>query len=433
MYNKYGETMEKILKARENRQNNLSKMMNNDSVYIVLKANIPGEDKRTNVAKFLINLFRKRINDSFFIIRSRFFNDFDGFYDIYEINCNDIKNIKMRCVYIEDNIPLGRYVDLDVYQNSLKSITRSELDYPIRKCYLCDNDAHVCARNQTHSYEDLENKLIDDVIDYIYNQTTEFIKESIELECGLYPKFGLVTKNNNGSHNDMNYDLMMKSKDVVAPYIAMMTISGFSNPDEKIYDDIREIGKLCEKRMFQATNGINTHKGLIFGMGFVAAAFGILLKDDNFSYHKLQDTIKYLGRDLENDFLSEHDTFGYLAYKKYGFLGARGETMKGMPNAFLGVDVLDEYPTLSKEALTMALVTIIRGLEDTVLLKRSGSLEKYNYFKNLVGTIDVYDEVRIEEVTKECVKNNISFGGAADILAISIFIKKMKEGFISYE
>lgn len=425
--------MEKILKARENRQNNLLKMMNNDSVYVILKANIPGEVKRTNVARFLVNLFRKRLNDTFFVKRSRFFNDYDGFYDIYEINCDDIKNIKLLCVNIEDSAPLGRYIDIDVYQNSLKSISRSELGIDNRKCFLCDNDAHICARNQTHSYEELENKLIDDVVDYIYNETTNFIKESIELECGLYPKFGLVTMQNNGSHSDMNYDLMMKSKNVVAPYIAMMTISGFSNPEEKIFDDIREIGKLCEKRMFQATNGINTHKGLIFGMGFVAAAFGMLLKDDDFSYHKLQDTIKYLGRDLENDFLSEHDTFGYLAYKKYGFLGARGETMKGMPNAFLGVDVLDEYPTLSKEALTMALVSIIRGLEDTVLLKRSGTLEKYNYFKNLVGTIDVYDEVIIEEVTKECVKNNISFGGAADILAISIFIKKMKEGFISYE
>lgn len=425
--------MEKILKARENRQNNLLKMMNNDSVYVILKANIPGEVKRTNVARFLVNLFRKRLNETFFVKRSRFFNDYDGFYDIYEINCDDIKNIKLLCVNIEDSAPLGRYIDIDVYQNSLKSISRSELGIDNRKCFLCDNDAHICARNQTHSYEELENKLIDDVVDYIYNETTNFIKESIELECGLYPKFGLVTMQNNGSHSDMNYDLMMKSKNVVAPYIAMMTISGFSNPEEKIFDDIREIGKLCEKRMFQATNGINTHKGLIFGMGFVAAAFGMLLKDDDFSYHKLQDTIKYLGRDLENDFLSEHDTFGYLAYKKYGFLGARGETMKGMPNAFLGVDVLDEYPALSKEALTMALVSIIRGLEDTVLLKRSGTLEKYNYFKNLVGTIDVYDEVIIEEVTKECVKNNISFGGAADILAISIFIKKMKEGFISYE
>lgn len=425
--------MEKILKARENRQNNLIRMMNNDSVYVVLKANIPGEDKRTNIARFLVNLFRKRLNETFFIKNSRFFSDFDGFYDIYEINCDDIVNVKMMCINLEDNAPLGRYVDIDVYQNSVKSITRSDLNVEPRKCFLCEKEAHICARSQTHSYIELENKIIDDVIDYIHNETTKFVKESIELECELSPKFGLVTMKSNGSHSDMNYDLMMRSKEVVAPYIAMMTISGFSNSDERIFDDIREIGQLCEKRMFQTTGGINTHKGLIFGMGFASAAFGMLLKSNDFSYHKLHDTIKYLGRDLESDFLSDHDTFGYLAYKKYGFLGARGEVIRGLPNAFKALDVLDEYPSFSKEAMIMALITIVRGLEDTVLLKRSGSLEKYNYFKNLVGTIEVYDEVRIEEVTNECVKNNISFGGAADILAIAIFIKKMKEGFISYE
>lgn len=425
--------MEKILKARENRQNNLKKMMNNDSVYVVLKANIPGEDKRTNVARFLVNLFRKRLNEAFFVKNSRFFSDFDGFYDIYEINCEDITSVKMMCINLEDNAPLGRYVDIDVYKNSIKSISRSELNIAPRKCFLCDEDAHICSRSQKHSYLELENKIIDDVVDYIHSETTRFIKESIELECELSPKFGLVTMKNNGSHNDMNYELMMKSKNVVAPYIAMMTISGFSNSDEKIFDDIREIGQLCEKRMFQATNGINTHKGLVFGMGFAAAALGMLLKENDFSFHKLQDTIKYLGRNLEEDFLSSHDTFGYLAYKKYGFLGARGEVMKGLPNAFIAVDVLDEYPDFTKEALTMALISIVRGLEDTVLLKRSGSLEKYNYFKNLVGTINVYDEAQIEAVTEECVKNNISFGGAADVLAIAIFIKKMKEGFISYE
>ncbi len=136
-----------------------------------------------------------------------------------------------------------------------------------------------------------------------------------------------------------------------------------------------------------------------------------------------------MGRNLEEDFLSSHDTFGYLAYKKYGFLGARGEVMKGLPNAFIAVDVLDEYPDFTKEALTMALISIVRGLEDTVLLKRSGSLEKYNYFKNLVGTINVYDEAQIEAVTEECVKNNISFSGAADVLAIAIFIKKNERRF----
>ena len=60
-------------------------------------------------------------------------------------------------------------------------------------------------------------------------------------------------------------------------------------------------------------------------------------------------------------------------------------------------------------------------------------MEKYIKIIDGFMNINVYDEAQIEAVTEEWVKNNISFGGAADVLAIAIFIKKMKEGFISYE
>ena len=425
--------MEKVLKARENRQKNLKKLMKKGYVYLILKVNVPGEDKRPIIAKFLINLFRKRIFRTFLVKNSHFYSGFDGFYEIFEINSCEALSVKQLCINIEDNIPLGRYVDIDVYYESLTSISRSELGYDGRKCYLCDNLAHVCARSRTHSVIELKEKMEKDIIDYLFNETYLSVVESMKLECELGPKFGLVTKVSNGSHNDMSYDLMIKSIEAVAPYIAMMSVCGFCSDIDDVFTKIREIGKMAEKSMYKVTKGINTYKGLIFGMGFAAASYGCLLKNDNFNYDRLKDTIMYLGRTLNEDFNSNLDTFGFLAYKKYGFLGARGEVLKGLPNAFKAIDILDFYSSYSDEALTMALVEIIKGLEDTVLLKRSGSLEKYNYFKILVGTIENYDIAKIEEITDECVDNNISFGGSADILAISIFIKKMKERLVSYE
>ena len=424
--------IEKILKARENKQKNLSKFMKNDLVYLILKVNFPGEDKRTTIAHFLINLFRKRIFDTFSVKNNRFFSDYDGFYEIFEINSKNANEIKVASIELEES-PLGRFVDIDVYYNSLKSISREELGFENRKCYICNEMAHVCVRNRTHSLKELKEKIEDEVIDYIFEETKNIIKESLELECELNPKFGLVTSNNTGSHSDMNYDLMMRSKEVIAPYIAMMTISGFCNEIDDIFYNIREIGKKAEVSMYKVTGGINTYKGLIFGMGFAAAAIGYLLNKDQVNYHMLKDTIMYLGRNLEDDFSSPLDTFGFLAYKNYGFLGARGEVIRGLPNAFKAIKVLDEYECYDNEALTMALIEIIRGLEDTVLLKRSGSLEKYNYYKNLVGSIDNYDITKIEEITEECISENISFGGSADILAISIFIKKMLERLVFYE
>lgn len=53
---------------------------------------------------------------------------------------------------IEDTYPLGRFVDIDVYDSITKrSISRIELGNEERKCYLCDNKAHICVRSRTHS------------------------------------------------------------------------------------------------------------------------------------------------------------------------------------------------------------------------------------------------------------------------------------------
>ena len=50
----------------------------------------------------------------------------------------------------------------------------------------------------------------------------------------------------------------------------------YHNP-EYIFDAIRNTGKTCEEKMFEATNNINTHKGMIFLMGITIAAMGKVL------------------------------------------------------------------------------------------------------------------------------------------------------------
>ena len=77
----------------------------------------------------------------------------------------------------------------------------------------------------------------------------------------------------------------------------------------------------------------------------------------------------------------------------------------------------------------MTLIRIISLSEDTVLLKRAGSLERYEYFKQKVSSIEQYDKNQINQITNECIKENISFGGSSDLLAVLIFIIKMKKSF----
>ena len=107
-----------------------------------------------------------------------------------------------------------------------------------------------------------------------------------------------------------------------------------------------------------------------------------------------------------------------------------GEVNKGLPSVMRALKVLEQYSTYSDEALMMTLITLVRECDDSVLLKRAGSLEKYSYFKNMISGINEYDIERINKITDEAIRENISIGGAADLLIVTIFLHMIKERYI---
>ena len=56
----------------------------------------------------------------------------------------------------------------------------------------------------------------------------------------------------------------------------------------------------------------------------------------------------------------------------------------------------------------MSLINLLKSTDDSVLLKRSGSLEKYYFNKNLITSITKYEKGKIEEITDYCINNNLS-------------------------
>ena len=52
------------------------------------------------------------------------------------------------------------------------------------------------------------------------------------------------------------------------------------------FKDLREVGKVAEKEMYEATKGINTHKGTIFSMGILLAVLGVHLKENKKNWPK---------------------------------------------------------------------------------------------------------------------------------------------------
>lgn len=65
------------------------------------------------------------------------------------------RELKEICSRIEEEHPLGRLFDMDVYDRKGTPVRRSDLGKPARRCFLCDAPAAECARSQRHSISDI--------------------------------------------------------------------------------------------------------------------------------------------------------------------------------------------------------------------------------------------------------------------------------------
>lgn len=409
-------TSDDILLCREKKHNFIKQYVLDHQV-VTLKANIVGENKNMKEAYILLSYFDKLIPNTY--ITKYVMDDADGPLIIYLFSKE--KNLKEEMVLLEQNTPLGRFIDIDVYYNSDISLNRSHL----RKCYLCDSPAFVCGRLKRHTTDDLNNYLKQQVENHLLSIINDFSNSSILKELHLHPKFGLVTPYTNGSHIDMDYSLMIKAKDAILPYFSKMFLETYKNDNlEDLFTRIRKIGIEAENNMFQSTKQINAYKGLIFALGLIIS--GVTF---NFTHPKdkttIFDFVKIITKGISKELDQGNDTFGKLAYQKYGIKGARFEA----ENGFLNVQkVLEQFDLETDESCLQALMFLIANIDDTVLLKRCNDINKYNLvkdkFKNFKFGID-----DINELNEYCLNNNLSFGGSADLLIVCVFIKKIYKTF----
>lgn len=68
------------------------------------------------------------------------------------------QKIKLMLIDIEDNDPLGRLFDLDLWHGN-SQVKRSELGLPPRRCLLCEEIAVICAREQRHPLSELKQSI----------------------------------------------------------------------------------------------------------------------------------------------------------------------------------------------------------------------------------------------------------------------------------
>ncbi|WP_127958430.1 citrate lyase holo-[acyl-carrier protein] synthase [Serratia microhaemolytica] len=71
----------------------------------------------------------------------------------------DAWQIKRAAVALEQQQAVGRLWDIDVLTPEGQIISRSDIGLPERRCLLCDRPAKQCARQRTHSNEQLVSEI----------------------------------------------------------------------------------------------------------------------------------------------------------------------------------------------------------------------------------------------------------------------------------
>jgi len=346
-----------------------------------------------------------------------------------------LKEIKQVCESFEQRHPLGRFIDADL--NDEKGVSFSSGKSKL--CFFClERPAIECRRENAHEPEELRSYMFPKM-DYYCNQQKEasiikklssLAQQAILFEISLSPKPGLVDKFSNGSHADMNYQTFIDSTAAISPWFAELVREGYSFSDSdltKALPFIRNIGLRMESAMYEATQNVNTQKGIIFLMGLSLFACGKLFRQsDQFAVEEFRNIIRGVCKDLVTKELTDTKSVkshGEDIFHQYGFGGARGEAESGFATVVdFGLPQLAGVAELKDEDAMKCFLSIAANNNDTNILYRSNSDVLENFKKLCKKAVADFNDQSYSAVIGFCKKENISPGGSADLLAVTIFV-----------
>jgi triphosphoribosyl-dephospho-CoA synthase len=260
---------------------------------------------------------------------------------------------------------------------------------------------------------------------------------SLLAELVLYPKPGLVSLRDTGSHSDMDASTFVRSLFSLRGYFADIASAGAAAAP---FPALRELGIRAEASMLAATGGINTHRGAIFVLGLLCAAAGRAQAQgetptDDALRRSLNDA---WGRALASFAASAGGrSHGVLARIRYGATGAKGEARRGFPAVFdialpalraaraRGADV--------RHARLSAFFALLAGVDDTNVLHRGGASGLAFVRDCALGFRadgDVFRAgaiARAEAIHRAFVARRLSPGGCADLLAAALFVHELQD------
>lgn len=354
--------------------------------------------------------------------------------------------VKALTVEIEDGSPLGRLFDMDVLRPDGTKVDRQELGLSGRKCLLCGQPAQVCARSRTHSVAQLRQATEELLTAAIWDRDCDLAAQTavraLLYEAATTPKPGLVDCRNSGSHRDMDFFTFQTSAAALGPYFGKCARIGMETracPPEETFRKLRLPGKEAEGAMLRATGGVNTHKGAIFSLGILCGAWGRLDSSQRQQPEKILEVCTQMTRGLTaGDFagLTEENarTAGQKLYLRYGITGVRGQAEAGFPVvAQVGLKRLEEGLAQGRtlnEAGCAALLAMLVATDDTNMIHRGGYETHQRVRQELAHTLarqPFPDQETLKALDDAFIRQNLSPGGTADLLAATYLIHFWKE------
>lgn len=156
--------LEDVLNRKEERVFKIQELINQfpEKTIVSYKLNIPGPIKTSEIIKNVFMVGSAQLPFNF--ISSTFFLDLKtGPEAIYVID-SPKQTVKLACVQIEEEHPLGRLFDFDV-----NGINRHDLNLPPRTCLICHQEAKLCGRSRNHSVKEMLSVIEDLILNY-YNE-----------------------------------------------------------------------------------------------------------------------------------------------------------------------------------------------------------------------------------------------------------------------
>ena len=230
----------------------------------------------------------------------------------------------------------------------------------------------------------------------------ELAGRALRMEVETPMKPGLVGPDGTGAHEDMDIDIMRKGIAAIRPFFPRMAQAG--SPDE-----LRKLGLEAERAMMAATGGVNTHRGAIFALGLALYP------------HPIDETATALdnGTSIQRD----------PAVK-----GAMQMAREGYRDLF--EDWLPYYRSVRKEpfGLQKTLLRIMSMLDDTCVIHRAGYDRAQQVKAEAKALLEEWEiagqagndgVAALKTLCARYAAEGISPGGAADMLALTIFMESI--------